>query len=124
MSFLITNIAGSLTAGQVGQQQKTATEEDTATNYQNQVARELRARTQQLEEGVAAPEQDTEKHVGQAPEERRGRRRRQQHHEPEPDLPTLEPTEDIVEVHADLPEADQPDRPKRAKPHGQLDIVV
>ena len=123
MSFLITNIAGSLTAGQVGQQQTTAAEQDSAQSYQSEMTREMRSRTQRMDQEVSAPEQDTDKRVGQAPD-RRGRRRRGAPHENHQTPPPVEPTEDIVELHEPIDRSSTPAQSKPDKPAGQIDIVV
>ena len=123
MSFLITNIAGSLTAGAVGKQQNTAAEQDSAEAYQTQMTREMRSRTQRMEEEVSAPEQDTDKRVGQAPE-RRGRRRRGTPHGHDQAPPPIEPAEDIVELHEPVDRSPAPAEPNADKPPSQIDIVV
>ena len=123
MSFLITNIAGSLTAGQVGQQQNTAAEQDSAEAYQTQMTREMRSRTQRMEEEVAAPEQDTDKRVGQAPD-RRGQRRRGTPHEHGGSPPPIEPTEDIVDLHEPIERSPASNESEPDEPASRIDITV
>ena len=129
MSFIVTNIAGSFTIGAVGKQQAASAEQDATEAYQTQMTREMRARSQQMEEEVAATEEDTEKRVGQAPDRRGRRQRNAPHHDDGPAVQTGA-TEDIVDVHTPVAELGSPPKPgpkpgpNRHEPPEQINLLV